>query len=651
MQQATLENARAEFDGHTLSVTTGRYRRIWHWTGYGLLTRSVALPETGHEWIESSDDRKADWNIPVREELPPAEIVSLTMEPDDDEGFTSEHLSIRMEISCPDAEVDILYRIWVYPEAPGLRTQLAVRWQNGYAWSDEKRKQEGPEARLQPGYCTNEYLPCRPEEGSRRMIGYHSDTQNRNDVFLDLLHEQVDTRPLGYYQICEWANAVCVERDSGAGQAMVKESHKCVNQKGVDTGAFRFMPGLGMESNGWGIRPYEIRDHWRFAWASWSLAYADLEERETAFKRFDRLRYPLKDRDRYVQSNTWGSAQGFTRHRDAAGEASVMEEIEACADIGIDVLQIDDGWEGDTRDSWTPAPPRYPDGWDRIREHAARKGVQLGLWAAAEKIPLEALRHNRKQGGFVSYKLDFAEMTNHERIETLIQKVRAFIRGEDHQVSVNWDLTEVIPRFGFYFAREYGCIYLSNRKPCVPQSTIYRPETVLRDLWDLSRYTNLLKFQGSVQNIEHVDKTYSGAWRYSQDYCLAITLMSSPLFFCEMKYFTPAQRKRIGPLLEVYKQHRKAMFEGIVYPVGEKPDATHWTGFQCHREQDGYLTLFREPDNEEDEKHIPLRFLKSGTIRFENLMTGEIREKTASDNGAVSFTMSKAGHYLFLRYS
>ncbi len=32
-------------------------------------------------------------------------------------------------------------------------------------------------------------------------------------------------------------------------------------------------------------------------------------------------------------------------------------------------------------------------------------------------------------------------------------------------LTLNWDLTEVAKRYGYFFAREFGCIYLENRKP------------------------------------------------------------------------------------------------------------------------------------------------------------------------------------------
>lgn len=109
--------------------------------------------------------------------------------------------------------------------------------------------------------------------------------------------------------------------------------------------------------------------------------------------------YPVGPRDIYIQANTWGRSQGRLEHREAASEKNVLTEIDSCADLGIDVLQIDDGWQGDGYDSWKPAPQRYPAGWERVRARAEERGVKLGLWMAAMPPGLEDLIRNAESTG------------------------------------------------------------------------------------------------------------------------------------------------------------------------------------------------------------------------------------------------------------
>lgn len=94
-------------------------------------------------------------------------------------------------------------------------------------------------------------------------------------------------------------------------------------------------------------------------------------------------------------SNTWGD-----RNRDArVCETFVLQEIDRAAALGLDTVQIDDGWQKGTTvnsarplggvwegyyaadaDFWTPHPERFPRGLYPVAEHAAARGVALGLW-------------------------------------------------------------------------------------------------------------------------------------------------------------------------------------------------------------------------------------------------------------------------------
>ncbi|MDX1682659.1 MAG: hypothetical protein R3336_06035, partial [Phycisphaeraceae bacterium] len=600
----------------------------------------------------------ADWLIPTVEgHNPPGELVRTDLEASDNQGFTSDHLAFTAEMNYPDARLALRFHVWVYPDSPGLRTQLSVRALDGYTFDAQLSREETTDAsrlaaRRARGCHRQSMLPMTFEGTTRRMAGYYAGTQTRNDPHLSLLHEATETRPITHPATCDWASLICVETESSA-VAMVKESHKCVNTIGHDCGVFTCDPDLGLVNYGWGILPQEIDDQWRPGWASWTLGYVPGERsRQRAFKTFDRIRYPLDQRDIYIQANTWGSSQGHKEHRDAAGEANVIQEIESCADLGIDVLQIDDGWQGDQYETWEPVPPRYPDGWTRVKEKAAEAGVKLGLWMAALPPSLEEMKTNIREGGFVSLKLDFAVLNSREKIDGLITKTRRLVLDCDHDLRVNWDLTEACPRYGYFFAREYGCIYLENRKPVVPSTVVYRPGTVLRDLWELARYCNLLKFQGSVQNLAMVDPRLSNAGAYNQAYCTAIPLFSSPLFFCETHFFDESQRAEIRPVLSAYKKVRDDIYQGIIYPIGDRPDGTSWTGFQSqgpdrHR---GYLMLFREPWNTEPTHAFRLPDLAGQSLEITDLMRQTSWTATADDQGHVEFAIDNPGDFRFLAY-
>lgn len=657
-EQCTLGNAEVVFDGTMLTARTGAVTRIWRWTGHGFLTTEITI-KGGNTWrLDGDDPRNADWLLPVCEENnPPGAIRSITTELSDDEGFTSQHVMFSAEIDYAEAALAVRFTVWAYPKAPGLRVGLWIKALDGYAWNGDLHKYEISDkarriARLERGFQRQDALPLDLSGTVRRMFGYHSDTQNRNDPYLDLLLEASDDKELTQPAPCTWANAGCVEKD-GWGVALLKESHKTVNKRGHDGGIFVCLPGRGLESHGWGILPQEIDKQWRPAWATWCIVYrAGERSRQTAFKRFDRFRYPLKQRDKHVRANTWGSSEGWLEHREAASEKSVLKEIESCADLGIEVVAIDDGWQGNDYEQWRPDPERYPEGWRNVREKAAACGLQLGLWMAAAPVTLDDMQRNTEQGGFVSYKLDFANLNRRKTIDDLMTKVRRFVKSQDHAVQISWDLTEVTPRYGYFFAREYGSVYLENRKPVLPPPVTYRPATVLRDLWQVAHYCNLLKFEGSVQNIDMCNPQYTDAAAYSQDYCLAITLMSHPLFFCQTQFFSDQQRDEIRPLLSAYKKVREDIFRGIIHPLGDKPDGTRWTGFECvlpavHR---GFFMIFRELWNGAEEYEFILPHLSGKQLLLKNLLTGESNTGTVSDNGELKMCQ-KTASYQFIEWT
>ena len=657
-----LASAGVEFDGETLRVTTGRIERVWRWTGNGFFTTSVRRMPDGKAWSLNApeDPTRADWLLPVVEQAnPPAELLDVACEESDDEGFTSPHLAVTAETEYPQARLAVRFVIWAYPDAPGVRTHLFIRALDGFNWNGALSKFETSEearriARLNQGTVRVDRVPCAFEGTRRRYVNYAGYRQMRNDTFTCALKQHTCDHAIHALETCDWAAIASVESGPEA-VTLVKESHKRAHALGHDTGIFRCRPGVGLENLGWGVLPQEIADEWTPAWASWCLAHGSAATaRETALKTWDRIRYPVRPQDVFLESNTWGSSVGFLEHRDAAGEASILEELEAADDLGIDLVQIDDGWQGNTHARWRPCEERYPEGWGRVRARAEELGVKLGLWASVQPeggIALAALQWNYDHGGFVWYKLDFARLPNRLAIQDLMGMARAFLLYTDHQARINWD--ETAPRYGWWFAREYGAIYPANRKTAVPKTTTYRPHTVLRDLWEFSRYLNLLKVLGPVQNVDRVNPMLSNARLYGHDYCVAIALFSMPTFFQELKLYSEAARDRIRPLLRLHHEHRESIRRGITYPIGRMPDGASWTGFQNHRAEEdaGLLLVFRELANKKESAAIALRFAAGRNVALTDLLSGESWKEQADEQGRVAFRIEKAPGFRFLEYS
>lgn len=260
--------------------------------------------------------------------------------------------------------------------------------------------------KVRSGEHRSDFLPIAAE--SYRAIGYYNDTQNRHEPETHLIREEVV--PQGKV---DWASILCLESSAG-GVVLVKESHKCVNQKGVDTGSFLFDQD-GVSVTGWGLGAADLESEFRWCWANWTILYPDAsdEARELALKRFDRTRYPVSvERDLYMKANTWGSGINQPASFARAKEDEVLAEIDSVTDLGLDALQIDDGWQvGRMKKKpaelteWQVRPDWYPEGWTNVVERAAEREIDLGVWFAA-RAPEEDLKASFDQAGFTTYKLE-----------------------------------------------------------------------------------------------------------------------------------------------------------------------------------------------------------------------------------------------------
>ncbi|MFT7036320.1 MAG: hypothetical protein ACJA2S_004849 [Cyclobacteriaceae bacterium] len=633
-------------EGDMLTVSTGKITRVWRLTPNGLITSSITKDQTSFETVETQN--QSDWNLTG---ILPAEaqgnLIGLSAIEANDEGFTTDYLEVTAEFEYAQQGLGLKYVVWAYPNATGIRTQISIKKLSNYQNSKDSISQSRAE-----------YLPLKTNDLQTTAIGYYNDTQHRNTQQDEILKEEI-SEGSGIY---DWASVIDLKSGNN-GLMLIQESHKCVNQPGVNSGAF-LVDEKGISASGLAISSDNLTSEYRPLWAYWLVSYEGGDiERQLALKQFDIARYPIDPkRDIYIMANNWGSGGKKDESLYASREENILAEIQSQHDLGIDLQQVDDGWQGLQYQKWDyvskvtskefGAYDVYPEGWKNIKAAAEENNLRLGLWAAWG-IPGEDLLKHYKSGGFTSYKLDFARLNTYEKFHDFVNKVRNFILSTNHKVRVNWDVTENAPRIGYYFGREYGNIYLENRKPMSPVNVVYHPYLVLRDAWQVSKYTNLNKFQVSIQNIDRVNKEVSDAYLHNHPYSVAIALMGSPIFFQETHYYTDEAREQIKPVLATYKEHRDEMYKGYVFPIGEKPNNASWVGFQNYNPETnfGYLTLFREINNKEERKRVKLNFLSSKKIQLTNLMTKETEQKSVNENGMMEFSMDKAADFRFYKYS
>lgn len=652
-KEGKFREARMSFDGELLKVYTGLVSRTWKFNNRGLSTvnlehrGSILLDQTSHS------ENECDWELGFTGDC---ELIELTAKRCNDDHFTSDHLCVTAVLKYPEDHLLLKYTIWAYPDAPGFRTQIHLKAMPGF---DRSLCNLGP--RIVESIQLNQEISHKEAFGL--MQGIKSDGNDSISREENILPSQKN---------CHWANGVSLATNDSS-ICCIKESNKHTRierNADVDTGGFIFRKDK-TSVTGVGLYPKDIcHDSYRSCWATWTIfSSEDPLENQLNRLRFDRLRYPINpNRDIYIMANTWGSEDERPSCLHAAREENVLRELESVSDLGIDVLQIDDGWQ---TPQWTTAATSsdiqhgkkafdmfgayhvYPNGWTRVRKKADELGITLGLWAAWT-APLDSLNRNYDLGNFKYFKLDFANLSTKERYDNLALKARKIIEHSGHTARVNWDVTEFATRMGYFSGREYGNVYLANRKTLTARKPVlYIPHKVLNEAWNLSKFVNLNKFQVTVQNIDRVfEDAPTDAKEHSHEYAVGIALMSSPIFFQETRHYQGEARQQIRDILSTYKQHRKAMYGGYVFPIGDEPNNRSWTGFQNHDPitGNGYLTIFRERLNTDSTSQFQLKFIEDAHLKVTNLLNGESSLQTVGQSGEMTFTLEETPGFLFIRY-
>ena len=662
--RAQLGAARATVQDGVLSVTTGAMERVWTWTGKGWLTRSVRDAATNQTYAVNQPAHACDWDLPgLIDDRTDGQLLGVEARVADDDGFTGQHVEVVSTVLYPTAGVEVRHVVWVYPGAPGVRVQLRARSVPGFK-AEAARVADLPftsygSSQLAPG-ARADYLPLDLSlSNSRRYWGYCNDPGNRLPQDKPMLEEKVITGyPLFQSEVVTWASGAAVQYGAAGadhGVLVVKESPKTVNQPAHLTGGF-FTSPQGVSVTGWGLAPGEITaDRFRECWATWSLVYSGGNDGlQLALKRFDAARYPVVvARDMILLSNTWGAAN--PNGDQFTSEEFVTKEIAAVGRLGIEVMQIDDGWQksGGGSDA-RQFLPKYPNGWQDIKAAAAQAGVRMGLWVAIRNAEMADLKQDLDDLGSISWKADFEHLASRGDYEDRTAKYREVMKHA-------WGKTQFTlcpeyddPRYGWYYAREYGSTYFQNIQEGLPIHLTFVPYQVLRQHWLMAKYFPANKLQVMLQNPQRTRKDVSDAGQHSHGYCFAMGLPFVPCFFQSGQFLDPAGQKELAALIQIYKRQREDMFTSTTFPIGDEPDNASWSGFQMvstRQPGSGHLLLFRELHNAAPNHRLALKFLAGQAITLTDTQTGGSRSVTAGDDGGVEFEIAQPADYRLYQYS
>lgn len=305
----------------------------------------------------------------------------------------------------------------------------------------------------------------------------------------------------------------------------------------------------------------------------------------------------------YTISNTWGDGNQDAR----ICEEFILKEIDTAEILGVDVVQIDDGWQsgktmnsafvqnkntwGDFYDDdsnfWAVDKEKFPSGLKVISDYAKQKGVKLGLWFAMDKPnnyanwakDAEVILKMHKEFDVEYFKIDSLVISNPLCENNIYNFVKKVIGESNGKVKLNMDITNS-RRFGYYIHPEASTLFVENR---YLKSTTYYPHTTLRGLWNLSKLFPTRRFQFEVVNNGLFDEQYKGnSLRpsvYPIDYLFTSVMVANPLMWMELSCLSSESVEKLKKIIKVYKDIREDFTDSFVTPMGDKPNGFKETGF------------------------------------------------------------------------
>jgi len=625
MNKIQYKDIIVQYDNKSIIIENTTIKRTWSIDKGRIKTTQIINKKTNKTW-ENNEKQNSDFTL--FNYTTKFEVLKITSNIIENKEYTSNHVETKLSLYFSETDLFIDYVIWIYPNIGGIRTQLFAKAGNKFTSQESQFT----------NWDVIDQIPITLDVYNISTMGLYNDTQHRNIEETEILYESVEqySKKIKVY---DKENIICIEDNKQDGIGIIKETHKCINQRGYDTGAF-FVKPEGIFNTGWGLRPSDIiKEEFRPAWASIMFVYNN--DKEYIIKQVDRVRYPNKKRDLYIMANTWGSSRG----KKAANEINVLREIEIASDIGIDVLQIDDGWQSN---NWDVNETKFPTKWEKVKKRAKDNNIILGLWFQWD-VNINKYIENISQGDFKKIKIDFGGFETYKDIDYIRKKAEILV-STFKELSINWDVTENYIRNGYYFLKEYGVLYVENRAIKKGIWNIYVPYLVLRDTWQMAKYLNINKIQIPIQNINTVSKESSNAYLYSQEYCIAISFMALPIFFHELHFYSKEELLRIKKLLLIYKQYRKEIYNGYVFPIGNKPNDKTMTGFQCVvNEEYGFFTIFREIQCIKDKMDIEVYNIKDINIELTDLISKE-KIIIKCNRNKIKFNIDKKAAFRFYKY-
>lgn len=662
-------------EGNLLTAGNAGFRRTWQVAASGLLT-----PESFFDIV-----RGVEWLLNTGEAAP-SPVGTLPDEPRRvileafEKTSSIEAESLIAELVAVGEQVTLRYRLQIFPDCRGVRLHLQTQGVADSVVVSTETRETGPtgievdsptrtvEA---PGSDLLESLTLAPLHLRLTQVILHDQTDRHNELVQEqewLLHTAEHSLSL--------TGCLFYVEDvlTGAGLIFLKEAPLPHARPITTAQDLRVHPR---------DRRFQFTGHGADAdsagYAFITLAYdGGIAGRIAALQQYQRCLRPIvPGRDARFVSNTWGD-----RNRDGRIRADFMaQEIAAGARLGVDVIQIDDGWQvGATSNSvrakeeggvwegfysardnfWDVHPERFPDGLESLVASAREQGMRFGLWfgpdsaedfAHWERDAITLIRLHQDLG--IDYiKIDGVKLRSkvgERNLRALFDRVQTETQG---CMVFDLDVTAET-RPGYFGMVGVGPLFVENRYTDWHR---YWPHQTLRTLWQLAHHVDparlRMEWLNHTRNTELYANDPLAPARYRPDYLFATVMFSSPLGWFEMSHLPESYFIEAAPLIAVWKEHRDSLFAGTVLPIGAAPDGVAWTGFLSIAQggRSAYLLAFRELSPAATWQIPVLSFLTTpaeprGFVRLGGEGTAELQE------GGLRVQIPEAQRFFFGRLS
>lgn len=664
-----MTECRAERQDDLFVIENSRVRREYAWNNGHLISRRLVDKVGGTSWelrAKEPDCAFPGHKLEPREGKLKVSEAAVT-------SVTPAHLRAEVSFRLWDLQVRRVFR--VYPDCPAIACDYYLRgrphgsWQPGSAHPASRGSVES-EAIWQTG-------PLEPAIMERLATARHHLRVTAVQFFdvTDRRNNLVQTRAVLPYRDDRLAgNLLLVESLLDEARLFVLKEAPCSDVQLAWPGYDFACKEGGMQVVGLGIEPEDLdpRDWRRCYGIATGVATGGEYELLSALRAYqENLRLQQPGRDHMIMLNTWGDRSQDTK----LCEAFALDEIEAGARLGVTHFQLDDGWqkgrssnsafeggslEGiwDRRDYWEVNLERFPNGLRPVVGAARDRGIELCLWFNPSRDEsyahfaddLRALLKLHRDHGIRTFKIDGVDIPDKQADLNF----RMFLDGLQlptrNRIVFNLDAT-AMRRFGFHYLNQYGNIFLENR---YTDWGNYYPHRTLRNLWQLSRYVPAQSLQIEFLNRWRNAAKYGAddplaPCRVPFDYCFAITMMAQPLAWFEASSL-PEEAFELAPVIRVYREHQEQIHAGRIFPIGEEPCGTGWTGFQSCQGDHGYFAVYREL-NDRETARLNTWGLGGNNLGCTTVLgQGQDFEATASEDGLVEFHLPMPFTFALYRY-